>query len=259
MKCKYCGTNLVLEDEICPHCGKINEQATAYVEEMKSYRTEYEKKQTVTGKKNVIAGRIARIVVIAIMLTVVGVMKRYIGIYSDVGTREDIRTQEISQDVERNKEKIEATLVDIEKRRAYLEMSYYELNYRLNEEFPEYYRVFTAATEYQSIYSSILNIIDGFDYYGQKTKKDWCESIASALVRWDDYVEGKFWNDPPDSPMHAGEHGAFIADAKKEIQDMVQVYFDLTDEQAAMMWDMTEVELAGILCEKCEDLYPEVK
>ena len=38
MKCQYCGTNLGLEDEKCPHCGKINTFAAKYVEEIKEYK-----------------------------------------------------------------------------------------------------------------------------------------------------------------------------------------------------------------------------
>ncbi len=41
------------------------------------------------------------------------------------------------------------------------------------------------------------------------------------------------------------------------IQDMVQVYFDLTNDQAHDMWLMNKEDLSEMLYSKCMDLYPE--
>ena len=57
--------------------------------------------------------------------------------------------------------------------------------------------------------------------------------------------------------MHSGEHGEFLLNIKKETQDMVQVYFKLTDEEASSMWEMSEEELGELLYTKCKDIYPE--
>ena len=104
---------------------------------------------------------------------------------------------------------------------------------------------------------NILNIVTNFRGYENETNKDYCASIASVVSTYRQYAEGEFWHDSKDSPMHAGEHDAFIQDAKKDIQDMVQVYFELSDEQAMSIWDMGEEELNALLYSKCQDLYPE--
>ena len=43
MKCKFCGSNLGIEDEFCPHCGKPNDQFEGNRAEMKEYKEEFEK------------------------------------------------------------------------------------------------------------------------------------------------------------------------------------------------------------------------
>ncbi len=42
MKCKFCGGNLSLEDEYCPHCGMVNEQARQHIRDMRRYKGDYE-------------------------------------------------------------------------------------------------------------------------------------------------------------------------------------------------------------------------
>ena len=57
--------------------------------------------------------------------------------------------------------------------------------------------------------------------------------------------------------MHAGEHGAFLADIKKDTQDMVQVYFGLTDDQASSIWEMDRESLGALLYDNCREMYPQ--
>jgi len=48
-----------------------------------------------------------------------------------------------------------------------------------------------------------------------------------------------------------------LIDAKKDLQDMVAVYFNLTDEQADAMWTMEEKEISAMLYKNCAEIYPE--
>lgn len=51
MKCDYCGGNLSLEDERCPHCGQINTHAKKHVDDMKHYQGEFESTQKYVKEK----------------------------------------------------------------------------------------------------------------------------------------------------------------------------------------------------------------
>ena len=258
MKCRYCGSNLGIEDEVCPYCGKVNDQAAGHQAVIKEYREEYEKTKTDVKKRSVSAGRIGRLIVIGLMLTAIVIMLISISSNSDVDAREKKREKKIAREVERNADKVTAALREMEKNREYLALSYYMMNYRLRSEerYSDYSRVFTAVINYRVIYEDILNILDGFDGYGEKTSRDWCYDAAIYISDWNKYVEGGFWSDQADSPMHTGEHGAFLSDIKKDTQDMVQVYFNLTDDQAASMWNMDREALGEMLYENCIELYP---
>ncbi len=259
MKCQYCGSNLNIEDKVCPYCGKLNEQAAGYQAVMDEYRSEYEKTQADAKVKSRSAGRIGRLIVIGLMLVATVIMALSIVSNSDVGSRERKKESRIAGEVNRNIDDITATLQEFEKNRDYLAMSYYMLNYRLrsDDRYSDYSRVFTAVISYNAIFDDILNILDGFDGHEGKTSRDRCYDAAIYITDWNSYVGGSFWNDAANSSMHTGEHGAFLADIRKDTQDMVQVYFDLTNEQASSMWTMDKEFLGDLLYEKCRDLYPE--
>lgn len=256
MKCQFCGANLGLEDELCPFCGRENSQAAGHVKVMKGFRKEYDNTKKEVTRKSRRNHIIARIICILLMLAAAGGMLYMIGQYSDIEVREARKNKKLEQEVAKNKSSIEAALNEMEKNREYLEMSYYVLNYRLSakNQYRDYSRVFTACNEYESIFSSILNILSGYDYFGEKTPKDWCDDIAGSISGWNLYADGEFWHDSKDSPMHAGEHGAFLADIKQDTQKMVQVYFDLTDEQAEAMWKMEQEEIGRMLYEQYEKI-----
>lgn len=262
MKCKYCGYNISLEEEYCPHCGNKNEQAAKHIADMEQYKEDYEEtKESVISKSTKINSRTARIAILALMVFIVAVMLIAIGNYRDFDKRYDNSRKQAAKKAEKYRGDISATLKEMEEHRDYSAMNYFVLNHQLrsNDDYNDYSRVFTAAISYNAIYNDILNIIDGFDGYEGKASKEWCDDIAIYISDWDSYVGGEFWSDSPDSPMHAGEHGAFLADAKKDAQDMVQVYFELTDKQASSMWNMSKEEIAAMLYNKCQDLYPEDK
>lgn len=254
MKCQYCGNNLDIESEVCPYCGKVNKQAAKYVAEIKNYKEDYDKTKDDAGKKAKTAGRIARLAIIAVLVLVVLVMQVSIKRNSDFKTREKDNAEKIAKNIEKNRDKVSATLKDLEKNREYLEMSYYilELKIRGDETYSEYSRVFNAAIEYEAIYEDVLSIVSGFTRYDSMTKQDWCNDIAVYVSGWSKYVDGMLWHDSPDSVMHSGEHGAFIADCKSEIQDMLQVYFELSDSQASALWNMEEEEIGELLYSKCQ-------
>jgi len=260
MKCQYCGNNLGLRDERCPHCGEINVKAQKHIATIKGYKDDYEKTKETSAKKSINTSRLGRVVVIAIMIIAILVMKRITLQYSDIDTRIKNSSEQKDKNVVKHKDEFDEKLKELEKNREYLALNCFVLEngLRSNNGYVEYSRVFSGAISYSTIHDDILSIVTGYTYFGKKTKKDWCDELALSISQWNKYVGGEFWHDSNDSPMHTGEHGAFLSDIKKDAQDMVQAYFGLSDEQAGAMWTMGQDELAELLYEKCEDYYPEV-
>lgn len=260
MKCQYCGSNLGLDNEVCPFCGRENIKAKKYVENKKGYQKELADTEQKVKKQVKINARAGRMIFIALMVLIVGILWTINSKFDDAGFRIERREQNLEETVERNIDSIAANLQEMERNREYLEMSYYVLNYSLrgHREFDDYSRVFSALGSYETIFEGILNIASDFDFYGEKQMTDWCDMLANSIATWNLYVDGEFWKDVPDSPMHAGEHGAFLADIKVDVKDMVQVYFGLTDEQADAMWTMDKEELSRLLYDQYTSMDPEV-
>lgn len=249
MKCQYCGSNLGLENDVCPFCGRENPKAIKYVDNKKKYLNELDETKQKVKKQSKINARVGRLIFIVLMVAAIAVFYTIINQHADTEKRIANRQQKLEKTVEKNIDSIVLKVEELERNREYLGLSYYVLNYHLRtrNEFKDYSRVFTAADSYSQIFEDILNIETGFNSYGGMKKIDWCREIANAISHWNLYVEGEFWNDRPDSPMHTGEHGAFLSDIKPEVQDMVQVYFALDDEQADAMWTMDEESLTDLL------------
>ncbi len=257
MKCKFCGSNLGIEDEFCPHCGKPNDQFEGNRREMKEYKKELEdtkKEAKASSKKN---SRLGRIIVIGVLASIIIAMLIGIHNYSDFDIRERNKNKRIDDYVSAHKDEIDATLTKLEDDRDYLAIDYLVLNYRLrsNSDYSEYNKVFTSSIMYRAVHDDILNIMDGFDGYDAKKDKDWCDNIAMYLLDYDVYVQPEYFD--PNSSIHATGHAAYIKDCRMAIQDMVQVYFDLTNDQAHDMWLMNKEDLSEMLYSKCMDLYPE--
>ncbi|MBR6381744.1 MAG: zinc ribbon domain-containing protein [Lachnospiraceae bacterium] len=251
MKCEYCGNNLGIEDEICPYCGRENTHAKEKRAVLKGYRARFEQTRAESKKRSKSAARIGRLVVIGLMLLLIGALRYSIRVNSDIDTRQRKIEDRIAKEVGQNSQQIADRVREMEKNREYMALSYYMLHYRLRgaEGYDEYFRVFTAAIHYRSICNAIWGILDGFDGYEEKTARDWCDEAAIYISDWNSYVDGTFWGDVPDSPMHVGEHGAFLADIKQETRDIVRVYFHLTQEQADSMWTMDRDALGAMLYE----------
>lgn len=69
MKCEYCSGNISLEDERCPYCGRINEQARKHIQDMQRYQGSFESTQrdvyAVTGKYK---GIMVKLIFLAILI-----------------------------------------------------------------------------------------------------------------------------------------------------------------------------------------------
>ncbi len=260
MKCQYCGGNLGLESEVCPFCGRENPKAEKYISTKKSYQKAFDETEKIVKKKVKLNARTGRLLFIALMAVVVLVMTTVDSQYDDAATRIKNREKKIDRFVDKNIDSMLAKVQEMERNREYLAMEYYVLNYRLRgrEEFSDYTRVFTAAISYEDVFAHILNIASGFDYYGNKGAVDWCNELAYSITSWNQYVGGAFWHDASDSPMHLNEHGAFMADCRAAVQDMVQVYFKLTDQQADAMWSMKKEALGELLYEQYQTMNSEV-
>ena len=68
MKCDYCGSNLTIDDKVCPYCHQPNKHYVKHRQDMFHYETDYQNtKSEVYEKAGKVSRRAARISVLAVM------------------------------------------------------------------------------------------------------------------------------------------------------------------------------------------------
>lgn len=72
MKCDYCGSNLTIDDKVCPYCHQPNKHYVKHRQDMFHYETDYQNtKSEVYEKAGKTSRRAARIAVLAVMVMLV--------------------------------------------------------------------------------------------------------------------------------------------------------------------------------------------
>lgn len=75
MKCDFCGSNMSLEDERCPHCGQLNPHAQQHIKDMEHYQDEYNRtRRGVYSDLGQYKDTVVRIVIIAVLVIGIVVM-----------------------------------------------------------------------------------------------------------------------------------------------------------------------------------------
>lgn len=74
MKCKYCGSELSINDEACPFCGQKNEDAKPYTKTMKNYQKELKQATAKVEKTTMLVKNYMVFLIVAIVLLVLNVV-----------------------------------------------------------------------------------------------------------------------------------------------------------------------------------------
>ena len=69
MKCEHCGSNLTLEDKVCPYCGMENKLAGKHISDMDKFAKDYTSvRDEVLSNSRRFNGFTARLTIIAILI-----------------------------------------------------------------------------------------------------------------------------------------------------------------------------------------------
>ncbi len=248
MKCNYCGYNLDIEDAFCPHCGKKNRHVEKHAADMAKYDTEFKKtKAEVISNSRRFNGITARIAILCGMVALVALM----GLM--VANKWEIRDWANERKIVKNERLYRQSLDQYEENREYMKLASYMQFYKLgySKTFDEYYDVYEASGSYVSVYESVMRLwnLENEKYY---TVDDLCNTISNNLIYMEEIVKGDRYGS---ESKHTEKHQAYMDDLKKDTQELIRVYFNLSDEEAEAVWSMKEARLSILL----EDKYEEVK
>ncbi len=247
MKCNYCGYNLEIEDVYCPHCGKKNEHVEKHAADMAKYDSEFKKtKAEVLSNSKRFNSITSRIAILCGMVALVAIMGLMVANKWEI--RDWANDRKISKNAATYRQQIDKYEADRDYMRLAKYMQYHRIGY--HKDFDEYYDLYEASEKYVSIYENVmrLNNIENEKYY---SVSDICHSLGGYIIYLDEIVRVDRYDK---ENMHSEKHQAYMEDLKKDVQDLVQVYFELSDEEAAGIWTMKEARLSVLLEDRCEEL-----
>lgn len=240
MKCKYCGSNLTIDDEKCPFCGKDNPFAVKHREEMKFFSKKFQKTQNdVIEKTNRFNGWTVRITVIAVLVAL-NVILLFM-----LANKWEIRAFFENRKIEEHLNVHISKMKELEEKRDYIGFSQYYNSNRLslNKHFDEYEVLHTVCNNYEFLYQYLPGISKERydDYY---TKEEQAESIASQVYYIYQYSkQDKYMNEK----CFTKKHMDTMNDLKNHLNYILKTYCKVTDEELDKLPTLSKARIQLII------------
>ena len=243
MKCAYCGANLQIEDEKCPHCGRDNPHYIKHRSDMQAYQADYRNtKQEVLENASRLNQRTVRITVIAILVALCAVA----AVFCFLG--DDIQDAREEKEIARNKAAYEAQIM------AYMDavdpVGLYEYGRRnrltYSDTFDEYYKVFSVSTYYHYFYEYTMELMTEGIHEKYETLDDKCESLARYVGS---IYEGKEKQTYDKDQYYTADKVAYMNAVAEKTELMLKAYFGLTDEEIREVPTLSRTRLTLLLTE----------
>lgn len=225
MKCKNCGSNLTIDDEVCSFCGSANPFATKHRAEMRHFTREFnETKEEVLKKSGMLNKWAVKITMIAVLIAL-NCLAMFALTYSY-----DIEDFLINRHVKANYNMYKAALDELEENRNYIGFyQFYNENslYRAAA-FDEYDAVNNICGNYVMIYNNVMAVATeedaGYEYDSYEYK---IEYISDELEYAYKYCKPREYSNMEE---YSPKHQACMDDAIAQMEDLIQVYFNISDE-----------------------------
>lgn len=247
MKCQHCGSNLNIEDSVCPYCGQPNPFATEHQEAMRRFEKDYERtKKDVLEQSSRLSRHTVRVTVLAILVALIAAAAVLL-IKAD-----DIRWWRQAKRIEANAAVYCETIDRLMDDREYLELYSYinRNNIRYSDAMREYASVFDSSFIYRQFYEDLMILQskkadpERFKYYNAA---ELLEDIAGEIKRINECMEPQTYNEAAYTP----EKMAYMEDLRDTIETLTEGYFGLSREQTLETRSMTAARINVLL----EDSY----
>lgn len=225
MKCEHCGSNLTLEDKVCPYCGMENKLAGKHISDMDKFEKDYTSvRDEVLSNSRRFNGFTARLTIIAILIAL------FAFLLAAIGHKYEIRNMREEDYILAHLDEHKAELDSLMASRDYSGVYYYYKAYRLpySDDLNEYYMAYIASDKYSVLMDSIFYLYEDRDKSYNKPE-EFFERIASIAQQLEemripanDFTEKKYYSN--DSTV------AYINDLADHSELIIKGYFDLSDE-----------------------------
>lgn len=223
MKCPNCGSNLTIDDEKCSFCGQASPFAVKHRKEMNRFTSEFNRtKANVMKESRKVNHWAAKITLIAVLVALNAAIMFFNNNSYSVERFFDKREIEANYLTYKNK------LDELEKERNFIALcKYYEVNELHHSDLmDEYRKVQSVCSYYSSVYQYVLQMqTQDPTYYSTENR---LEYIAESMGYMYEYYQPDEYSD---EDQYKPEHQACMNDAVAQAEDLIQTYFNLTDEE----------------------------
>lgn len=247
MKCEYCGSNLDLEAEVCPYCGRVNEQAKKHVSDMKKYNYQFNHtRRNVYSKAQKYSDVSVRAGILAILFIIFVI---FLMIHSNIYR---IRRSFLRMSDNIHSEEILGQMDAYLAQEDYLGFSQYcqEKQIRFYEDaFESYSKINRAVNCYGYVYEQMMQLRFS-NYEGMDLSRN-ISSLGEYL--------GNFYqcgSQEKDAFMKEEDYEKFqreYGNMKQHIAAWMVTYFHMTPKEAESLEDMSSARIAVFLEDKINE------
>lgn len=238
MKCKYCGGPLSLEDEYCPHCGALNQEARQHIEDMKRYNRAFHRTRSQvldeTGRQSRRHGQ-ALVLVLLIVFNVL--------LLAGHGAMYDLEYWWSSVRAGLHAREYAGKLSELEADGNYRELKdyYSENNLYMADELREFNAVDNCARNYAAIYECIMWLSDPEVEELYYTEGELVERLAENIVWF--YEELDREEDGYNPEQFTAAHKEALTDMEARIRAMLEAYCNMTKQDLDQLSQASSQEL----------------
>lgn len=245
MKCQYCGGNLSLEDEYCPHCGKPNENAIQHIKDMKHYQSDYEDTRshvyTITKNYSGITVRAVIIAVLVILVVVFAVVNA-----ESYSIKYGLRQSEAKRKAVQYSKQLDKY---IEEENYFAFWSFCEAHnidgYR--DSFEAYRPVMEISRIYVYLYQNMMQL------HTSDTEEEFQNYLKATGNYLEQFYEGLDMEKYKYSEGSDNEQNRrALAQIKERVDALLTAYCGLTEEEAAQFGELSEIKRMVLIEERMQ-------
>lgn len=242
MKCEFCGSPLTLKDEVCPYCGKPNEQVKRHVSDMKRYQGEFEDtKHKVYHTTKRYTRITVRVVTAAILLVIAVVLLVAAGNAYEIHSA--LQRQQMKRHYQEYTQILDNYLAEENYQAFHAFCTRHEI-WGFDDGYEKYAPIENTSRLYSSMYEQIMQIAFPPSYMEGATES-YVSNLAdnmnyfyeSADISRYEYYEGA------DNEVNRQA----LQTMKKQVEMLLVTYCKLTAEEAESLEGLSEAKRAVLL------------
>lgn len=243
MKCEFCGSNLGLEDEVCPACGKPNQFARKHNMDMKKFKSNYDstREEVVENSRrfNKLTVRITTIAVL-VALVAASIVAKNNSFEIERARREKV--------IEKRLDEHKAKLDKLIENRDYIGVYFYSNAYGLSysDHMKEYSKICEISRTYWTFNDYLHYLLDEDSHMDDGEAIGNLEDIARRIHEFknpSEWEKEKYYDERTE---------AYIEDLTDHMDVMVQGIFNLSDEDMKTFWELSDARRKVIMEENYE-------